>query len=264
MPGMAMSRKECVANPNSRNKSGNDSRTDLAPRVKSQRRMSYPIGACPLYFGISSPVLDRQQHNKHKGDEAAGTGDSGQTIIEGAPVSTAREARVTEAGNYRFFAGWRSDPFFFDTMGALNNLRFTGADFFAVKDVCSIVLEVPNSALVPKKMSPWHRTVDGASGKWVQADRGALPSQSVFLTGEEKAAYLASQPADDARFVAVFAHSFEHTGNYTPEKQRGSHGRFCRTSAFMIPRGRCPILAMAGHSRTTSWMASFPSSQMEG
>jgi len=60
--------------------------------------------------------------------------------------------------------------------------------------------------------------MDGASGKWVQADRGALPSQSVFLTGEEKAAYLASQPADDARFVAVFAHSLEHTGNYTPEE----------------------------------------------
>jgi pimeloyl-ACP methyl ester carboxylesterase len=53
---------------------------------------------------------------------------------------------VTEAGDYRFFAGWRSDPFFFDTMGALNNLQFTGDDFFTDKDVCSIVLEVPNSA----------------------------------------------------------------------------------------------------------------------
>src|ERR1700704_1624724 len=33
-----------------------------------------------------------------EGEQAAGTGDSGQTIIEGAPVSTGREARVTEAG----------------------------------------------------------------------------------------------------------------------------------------------------------------------
>ena len=41
-------------------------------------------------------------------------------------VSTGREARVTEAGDYRIFAGWRSDPFFFDTMGALNDLQFTG------------------------------------------------------------------------------------------------------------------------------------------
>jgi hypothetical protein len=65
---------------------------------------------------------------------------------------------VTEAGDYRFFAGWRSDPFFFDTQGALNNLQFTGDDFFAEADVCSIVLEVPNSALGSKKIGLWHRT----------------------------------------------------------------------------------------------------------
>jgi Domain of unknown function (DUF4331) len=44
------------------------------------------------------------------GAEAAATDDGGQAIVEGAPVSTGREARVTEAGDYRFFAGWRSDP----------------------------------------------------------------------------------------------------------------------------------------------------------
>jgi hypothetical protein len=153
-----------------------------------------------------------------EGEEASGTGDSGQIIIEGAPVSTDRESRVTEAGDYRFFAGWRSDPFFFDTQGAINNLQFTGTDFFAEADVCSIALEVPNSVLGNGKVGLWHRTLDGTSGKWVQADRGARPSQSVFLTGEVKAAYLAGQPADDARFVPVFAHSLEHTGGYTPEE----------------------------------------------
>jgi len=151
------------------------------------------------------------------GEQAAGTGDDGQTIIEGALVSTGCEALVTEAGDYRFFAGWRSDPFFFDTLGALNNLQFTGTDFFTDKDVCSIVLEVPDSALGSGKVGLWHRTVDGASGKWVQADRGALASQSVFLPGDQGAAYQAGQPADDARFIPVFAHSLEHTGGYTPE-----------------------------------------------
>src|SRR5258708_9693386 len=34
-----------------------------APRVNSQRRMSHPVGACPLYFGIGSAVLE---HNKHQ------------------------------------------------------------------------------------------------------------------------------------------------------------------------------------------------------
>jgi len=153
-----------------------------------------------------------------EGEQAAGRGDSGQTIIEGAPVSTGRDGRVTEAGDYRFFAGWRSEPFFFDTLGALNNLQFTGQDFFADKDVCSIVLEVPNFALGSKRIGLWHRTLDGAGGKWVQADRGARPSQSVFLTGTAKGAYLAGEPSDDARFVPVFAHSLEHSGGYTPEE----------------------------------------------
>ncbi len=153
-----------------------------------------------------------------EGAEAAGIGDGGQTVVERVPVSTERDARVTEAGDYRFFAGWRSDPFFFDTLGAVDNLQFTGDDFFTGKDVCSIVLEVPNSALGSGKVGLWHRTLDGATGKWIQADRGALPSQSVFLTGEHKGEYLATEPADDARFVTVFAHSLEHTGGYTPQQ----------------------------------------------
>jgi len=152
-----------------------------------------------------------------EGRQAAGTGDDGQTIIEGAPVSLGPDARITEAGDYRFFAGWRSDPFFFDTLGALNNLQFTGDDFFTHKDVCSIVLEVPNSALESRRIGLWHRTLYGEGGKWVQADRGALPSQSIFLTGDKKAAYLAGEPADDAGFIPVFAHSLEHSGGYAPE-----------------------------------------------
>jgi hypothetical protein len=151
-----------------------------------------------------------------EGAQAAGTGDDGQIIVEGVPVSTGTETRVAEAGDHRLFAGWRSDPFFFDVNGALNNLQFTGDDYFADLDVCSIVLEVPNSALGSKKLGLWARTLDGASGKWVQADRGARPNQTPFLAGEQNAAYLAAEPADDARFVPVFAHALEHTGGYTP------------------------------------------------
>jgi hypothetical protein len=133
---------------------------------------------------------------------------------QAAETGDASEARVTEAGDYRFFAGWRNDPFFFDTLGALNNLQFTGDDYFADKDVCSIVLEIPNSAL-GKKMGVWARTLDGTTGKWVQADRGARSNQTPFLAGEANAAYLAAEPADDARFIPVFAHALEHTGGYT-------------------------------------------------
>jgi hypothetical protein len=152
------------------------------------------------------------------GAQAAGIGDNGQIIVEGAPVSLNRDAKVAEAGDYRFFAGWRSEPFFFDPVGAVNNLQFTGKDFFTEKDVCSIVLEVPNSVLGAKEIGLWARTLDGTGGRWVQADRGALPAQAVFLPGDERDAYLAAQPADDARFVAHFAHSLEHAGGYTPDE----------------------------------------------
>ena len=116
--------------------------------------------------------------------------------------------------------------------GALNNLQFTGDDYFADKDVCShaktnryasIVLELPNSDLGSKAVGLWARTLvpaDGAGEGWVQADRGALPAQAVFLVGTEREAYLAGQPADDGRFVADFAHALEHTGGYAPEEAR--------------------------------------------
>ena len=157
----------------------------------------------------------------HRVDGAeAGIGDGGQIIVSPAQVSTGRDARVMEAGDYRFFAGWRSDPFFFDVHGMLNNQHFTGDDFFADKNVCSIVLEVPNSDLGTKRVGVWARTLVGAVGGWVQADRGALPAQAVFLVGTERDAYMGGEPADDGRFVSVFAHALEHIGGYAPEEAR--------------------------------------------
>ena len=185
--------------------------------------IAYRVRFSPSKGGAQTATLRRAE-----GAQAAGTGDGGQAILVGAPVSTGREAQVTEVGNYRFFAGWRSDPFFFDVEGAVNNLQFTGDDYFADKDVCSIVLELPNSALGPTAVGLWARTLvpaDGAGGGWVQADRGALPAQSVFLPGEENAAYLSGEPADDARFVAVFAHALEHAGGYTPDEAKRVAGK---------------------------------------
>ena len=173
-----------------------------------------------------------------EGPDAAGTGEGGQVIVEAAAVSTGHDARVTEAGDYRFFAGWRSDPFFFDTQGVLNDLQFTGDDFFGDNDVCSIVLEVPNSAIGPKRVSLWARTLDGAGKEWIQADRGALPAQAVLLVGAERDAYLAGEPKNDAQFITVFAHALEHTGGYTPEEARRAAGTLLPDMLSYDPR--CP------------------------
>ena len=147
----------------------------------------------------------------------------GAKIIADAQVSFGDKPNVVKSGAYTYFAGVRSDPFFLDAQGALNNFQFTGEDFFADKDICSIVLEVSNAALGQKEVRLWARTAiraDGDGGGWEQVDRGARASQVPFLSGEQNDAYRAGKPADDARFVAVFAHALEHTGGFAPEEAR--------------------------------------------
>src|SRR6266478_1716780 len=177
--------------------------------------IAYRLSFSPFEGGAETAILRRVD-----GPQAAGTGNGGRLIVDGAPVSMGREARVIEAGDTRFFAGWRSDPFFCDVEGAKNNLQFTGDDFFADKNVCSIVLEVPNSALGAKEVRLWARTlVSDDGGDWIQVERGARPAQAVILV-EEKDAYLAGEPANDERFLAAFAHALEHTGGYTPAEAK--------------------------------------------
>jgi hypothetical protein len=157
-----------------------------------------------------------------EGSDAAGAGEGGEAIIEDAPVSRGSDAQVTEAGDYRFFAGWRSEPFFYDALGLFNDLQFTGDDFFADKDVCSIVLELPNSELGATEVGLWQRSlVPADGGGWVQVERQAHAQQVTVLTpNEEKVEYLAGEPADDARFVDSIAHVLEHAGGYSPEEAR--------------------------------------------
>src|SRR6267143_805781 len=134
-----------------------------------------------------------------------------------ATVRRIQGARAAGFGDYGFFFGWRSDPFFLDVIGNFNHMQFTGDDFFIDKNVCSIVIELPNSDLRSNEVGIWARTVDKTGEGWVQADRGARPLQAVFLVGEEREAYLGGEPANDDRFIGVFAHELEHTGGYTPE-----------------------------------------------
>jgi hypothetical protein len=152
-----------------------------------------------------------------QGVQAAGVGDEGEVIVQRAPVSIGREPMVTEAGGHRLFFGWRSDPFFFDVKGNFNHMQFTGDDFFVDKNICSIVIELPNSYLGSNRVDIWARTLDRTGEGWVQADRGGRPLQAVFLPGEKREAYLSGAPADDNRFVDVFAHELEHTGGYAPQ-----------------------------------------------
>jgi hypothetical protein len=181
--------------------------------------------AYQIRFGPSQGGGQTATVRRLEGAQAAMTGEGGEVIVKGAPVSMGREAKVTQAGDYRFFAGWRSDPFFFDA-GAFNNFQFVGRDFFGDKDVCSIALEVPNAALGKSLMGLYARTLISTDGgrSWVQAERGARPSQTPFLTGEQNEAYRAAEPKDDARFVGTFAHSLEHLVGLPRRKPGGWQG----------------------------------------
>ena len=181
-----------------------------------------------------------------EGAEAARTGDGGQVIIEAAPVSTGRDAYVAEAGGCRFFAGWRSDPFFFDTQGALNDLQFTGDDFFIEKDVCSIVLELPNSALGAKQVGLWARTMDGAGGIWVQADRGALPAQASFLSARSGRPIWPASRRTMPVSLSSSRMRWSTPVGIRQRKQRASRGHCYLKYYLMTPRARRPSRAMAG------------------
>ena len=170
-----------------------------------------------VQFASSGDEKQSATVRRIQGKRAAGVCDDGEVMVENAPVSVEREALVTNAGDYRFFFGWRSDSFFFDVNGNFNHMQFTGDDFFKDKSVCSIVIELPNSALGTSAVGIWARTVDKTADGWVQADRGGRPLQAVFLVGEQREAYLSGEPANDDRFIGVFTHELEHTGGYSPE-----------------------------------------------
>src|SRR5215218_3653151 len=75
--------------------------------------ITYRFRFLPSENGAQSATVRRVE-----GVDGAGEGDGGEAIIEGAPVSNGPEAPESQAGENRFFAGCRSDPFFYDARGA--------------------------------------------------------------------------------------------------------------------------------------------------
>jgi hypothetical protein len=149
---------------------------------------------------------------------AARLNNGGATIIAGAPASFGSEARVTTRGEYRFFAGIRSDPFFFDLLGFIDGFNFTFGDFFADKNVFGIVLEVPNTALgtTPSTTSVWARTVISKNGALVRDDRMARAAiNTVFNHGQDKNIFNAMDPDKDLTAMTsegiTFVQSFRNT-----------------------------------------------------
>ncbi len=157
------------------------------------------------------------------GSVAAGINDGGDAVIAAAPVSFGPEPLITARGAYRFFAGMRSDPFFFDLLGFIDDFNFSHGDFFADKNVFGIVLEVPNSALgtTAATTSLWGRTLLAQNGSLVRDDRmGRAAINTVFNHGQDKNIFNAIDPSQDLTastaegitFVASFASTLKALG----------------------------------------------------
>src|SRR6202047_2617709 len=67
--------------------------------------IAYRVRFSAFERGTQTAILYRVD-----GLQAAGTGDGGEVIIDGAPVSIGRGARITEAGDTRFFCVGGRDP----------------------------------------------------------------------------------------------------------------------------------------------------------
>src|SRR5207302_11167826 len=97
-----------------------------------------------------------------------------------------------------------------------NNLKFTGSDFFADKNVFGIVLEVPNSALGTSPTRLWGRTLLSENGSLVRDDRMARAAiNTVFNHGQDKNIFNSIDPDKDLTALTAegitFVQSFRNT-----------------------------------------------------
>jgi hypothetical protein len=159
---------------------------------------------------------------------AQGTGPIGEVVLANAPLSDGREVTITSGDGYRFYAGVRSDPWFADVDGVLNDFRFTGHDTFADRNVFGIVLEVPNASLGPAPpIRIWARTMTQVHGKATQMDQVGQPLINAIFnrTAAEQATFNRTPPSQQlARFGDQFAATLRSFGYAEAEARSLAEG----------------------------------------
>jgi len=141
------------------------------------------------------------------GPAARDAGPGGEVIFQRAPVSFAHEAGITTEEPYRFFAGLRSEPFFADPDGFVNNMQWAGHDGWADKNVFGIVLEVPNNALGSQpRVGVWGRTMVPVHGILLPVNQVGLPGTNVFRQGADTNTTAPAQQRERfaSQYVAMF------------------------------------------------------------
>ncbi|HZQ32486.1 MAG TPA: DUF4331 family protein [Mycobacterium sp.] len=172
------------------------------------------------------------------GEQARSAEAVGAKIFSEVEVSFGPEPTIATSGDITFFAGARSDAFFFDFDGIKNlfdtsgkrnftephrggKSPWTGVDSNAEANVFSTVLELPTERLgCNPGIRIWGRCSVRRGGKLIHVDRAGHPSVSSFFnTDDTKEEYNASEPVNDRdRWLDQFVHLMGHTGGYTREE----------------------------------------------
>jgi hypothetical protein len=173
-----------------------------------------------------------------RGAESCSAEAVGTKIVADIDVSFGARPNIVAVGGYKFFAGARSDAFFFDFDGIKNLFNteggrnftaphvggespWTGVDSNTEGNVFSMVLELPTSELgAQPEIRIWGRCSVRQDGELRHVDRAGHPSVSSFFnTDETKEEYNAGEPVDDRdRWMDQFVHLMGHTGNYTRQE----------------------------------------------
>jgi hypothetical protein len=159
----------------------------------------------------------------------------GEKIFADVEVSTGTTPVIARSDSLTFFAGPRSDAFFFDFDGIKNlfditggrnftaphlggTSPWTGVDSNLAANVFSIAIEMPTTALgADPDIRIWGRcSLRREDGTLIHVDRAGHPSVSSFFnTDETKEAYNAGEPRQDrALWLEQFVHLMGHTGGY--------------------------------------------------
>ncbi|OBC00257.1 hypothetical protein A5784_20680 [Mycobacterium sp. 852013-50091_SCH5140682] len=191
-------------------------------------------------YVFSEPADGRQTVDVYlaSGDDAESPEAVGERIFGGVEVSFGKEPVIARTDDYTFFAGARSDAFFFDFDGIKNlfDIRggrnftalhlsgqypWTGVDSNTEANVCSMVLELPTAQLgADPDIRIWGRCSVRVDGELQHVDRAGHPSVSSFFnTDDTKLEYNASVPIHDReRWMGQFIHLLGHTGGYTDDE----------------------------------------------
>ncbi len=192
-------------------------------------------------FVYAKPQNGKQTYSVFmaKGTDSRSIEALGTKVVTDAEASFGAKPNIVKSGNYTFFAGSRSDAFFFDFDGIKNlfdtsggrnftaphqggKSPWTGVDSNTEANVFSMAVEMPTAELgANPKVRIWGRcSLRQPNGELIHVDRAGHPSVSSFFnTDETKLEYNASEPVSDyKRWLDQFVHLIGHTGGYTKEE----------------------------------------------